>query len=154
MQSNTQQYYPSFYTFYASHFSRVRHPSHPGRGHGSLTCHKTQFERSDWLRSENLPNIMIECYTHILTTYLRQLRQSQRTNSRDKPLTCIVGIVDIGELKLENICIYGHEYNKYWQEFMWNIYIHGEFIIASWYNSDRRQRLYRDNVSYVECRFV
>ena len=41
-------------------FSRVRHPSHPGRGHGSLTCHKTQFERSDWLRSENFINIMIE----------------------------------------------------------------------------------------------
>ena len=34
--------------------SRVRHPSHPGWGHGSLTCHMTQFERSDWLRSENL----------------------------------------------------------------------------------------------------
>ena len=41
-------------------FSRVRHPSHPGRGHGSLTCHMTQFERSDWLRSENFTNIMIE----------------------------------------------------------------------------------------------
>ena len=41
-------------------FSRVRHPSHPGRGHGSLTCHMTQFERSDWLRSENFINIMIE----------------------------------------------------------------------------------------------
>ena len=40
--------------------SRVRHPSHPGRGHGSLTCHMTQFERSDWLRSENFTNIMIE----------------------------------------------------------------------------------------------
>ena len=41
-------------------FSRVRHPSHPGRGHGSLTCHMTQFERSDWLRSANFTNIMIE----------------------------------------------------------------------------------------------
>ena len=55
-----QQYYPSFYTFYESHFSRVRHPSHPGRGHGSLTCHMTQFGRSDWLRSENFINIMKE----------------------------------------------------------------------------------------------
>ena len=60
MPSNIQQYYSSFYTFYESHFSRVRHPSHPGRGHGSLTCHMTQFERSDWLRSENFMNLMIE----------------------------------------------------------------------------------------------
>ena len=60
MQTNIQQYYPSFYTFYESYFSRVRHPSHPGQGHGSLTCHMTQLERSDWLRSENLINIMIE----------------------------------------------------------------------------------------------
>ena len=60
MQWNIQQYYPSFYTFYESYFSRVRHPSHPGRGHGSLTCHVTQFERSDWLRSANFINIMIE----------------------------------------------------------------------------------------------
>ena len=44
-------------------FSRVRHPSHPGRGHGSLTCYMTQFERSDWLRSENFTNIMIEYWT-------------------------------------------------------------------------------------------
>ena len=42
-------------------FSRVRHQSHPGRGHGSLNCDMTQFERSDWLRSENFINIMIEC---------------------------------------------------------------------------------------------
>ena len=41
-------------------FSRVRHPSHPGRGHGSLTCHMTKFEQSDWLRSENFINIMIK----------------------------------------------------------------------------------------------
>ena len=45
-------------------FSRVRHPSHPGRGHGSLTCHMTQFERSDWLRSENFTNTMMEYWTH------------------------------------------------------------------------------------------
>ena len=51
-------------------FSQVRHPSHPGRGCGSLTCHMTHFEQSDWLRSPNLTNIMIECeiehdlYTH------------------------------------------------------------------------------------------
>ena len=41
-------------------FSQVRHPSHPGRGCGSLTCHMTNFEQSDWLRSPNLTNIMIE----------------------------------------------------------------------------------------------
>ena len=46
-------------------FSRVRHPSHPGRGHGSLTYHMTQFERSDWLRSENFTNIMIEWAVHV-----------------------------------------------------------------------------------------
>ena len=45
-------------------FSRVRHPSHPGRGHGSLTCHMTQLERSDWLMSENFTNIMIELVSH------------------------------------------------------------------------------------------
>ena len=36
-----------------------RHPSHPGRGHGSLTCHMTQFERSDWLRSEKFHDRMV-----------------------------------------------------------------------------------------------
>ena len=52
-----------FYTFYESYFSRVRHPSNPGRGYGSLTCHMTQFERSDWLRSANFINIMIKFLT-------------------------------------------------------------------------------------------
>ena len=67
MQSNIQQWYSCFYTFYESHFSRIRHPSHPGRGHGSLTCHMTQFERSDWLRSENYVNIMKEyCFIFLL----------------------------------------------------------------------------------------
>ena len=28
----------------------------PSRGHGSLTCHMIQFERSDWLRSANFIN--------------------------------------------------------------------------------------------------
>ena len=60
MQSNIQQYYPSFYTFCESHFSRVTRPSHPGRRIASLTCHMTQFERPDWLRSEISINIMIE----------------------------------------------------------------------------------------------
>ena len=60
MQSNIRQYYPSFYTFYESHFSRVRHPSHPCRGHVSLTRQMTQCERSDWLMSANFINIMIE----------------------------------------------------------------------------------------------
>ena len=41
-------------------FSQVKHSSHPGRGHASPTCHMTQFEQSDWLRSENFTNIMIE----------------------------------------------------------------------------------------------
>ena len=59
-----QQYNPSFYTFYERHFSQVRHLSHPGWGHGSLTCHMTQFERSDWLRSYNFINIMIEWLTN------------------------------------------------------------------------------------------
>ena len=49
-----------FTLFMKAIFSQVRHPSHPGRGHGSLTCHMTQFERSDWLRSEIFINIMIE----------------------------------------------------------------------------------------------
>ena len=58
-----------FYTFYERHFSRVRHPSLPGRGHGSLTCHMNQFERSDWLRSENFINIMIEYTTNLGQTW-------------------------------------------------------------------------------------
>ena len=45
--------------------TRVRYPSHPGQGHRSLTCHMTQFEWSDWLRSANLINIMIEYRTNI-----------------------------------------------------------------------------------------
>ena len=53
-----------FLHFYENHFSLVRHPSHPGRGHGSLTCHMTQFEGSDWLRSANFINIMVEYFTH------------------------------------------------------------------------------------------
>ena len=52
-----------FTLFMKAIFSRVRHPSHPGQGHVSLTCHMTQFERSDWLRSENFTNIMIEYMT-------------------------------------------------------------------------------------------
>ena len=49
-----------FTLFMKAIFSQVRHPSHPGRGHASPTCHMTQFEQSDWLRSENFVNIMIE----------------------------------------------------------------------------------------------
>ena len=45
-------------------FSRVRHPSHLGRGHGSFTSHMTQFEQSDWLRSKNFINIMIDKYNN------------------------------------------------------------------------------------------
>ena len=60
MQSNIQWYYPSFLYFLWKPFfpGSDTHPT-PGRGHGSLTCHMTQFERSDWLRSENFTNIMI-----------------------------------------------------------------------------------------------
>ena len=54
-----------FTLFMKAIFSQVRHPSHPGRGHASPTCHMTQFEQSDWLRSENFINIMIE-YTIIV----------------------------------------------------------------------------------------
>ena len=55
-----QQYDPIFYTFYESYFSRVRHPSHSGRRDESLTCHMTQFERSDWLRLASFINLIIE----------------------------------------------------------------------------------------------
>ena len=59
-----------FFThFMKATFSQVRHPSHPGRGCGSLTCHMTHFEQSDWLRSPNLTNIMIE-YVIIIFTIL------------------------------------------------------------------------------------
>ena len=64
MQSNMQQYYPSFYTFYESHFIPRQTPVPPRSGTRSLTCHMTQFERSDWLRSEHLTNIMIEYSLH------------------------------------------------------------------------------------------
>ena len=49
-----------FIRFMKAIYSQVRHPSHPGGGHASRTCHMTQFEQSDWLRSENFINIMIE----------------------------------------------------------------------------------------------
>ena len=52
-----------FTLFMKAIFSQVRHPSHPGRGHASPTCHMTQFEQSDWLRSENFTNIMMELLT-------------------------------------------------------------------------------------------
>ena len=56
-----------FFThFMKATFSQVRHPSHPGHGCGSLTCHMTHFEQSDWLRSPNLTNIMIEYLIHTL----------------------------------------------------------------------------------------
>ena len=84
MKSNIQQYNPLFYTFYESHFSLVRHPSHPSGGHGSLTCHRTQFERSDWLRSENFINIMIEYinkyYIYVMKTYILSTKWYLLTN--------------------------------------------------------------------------
>ena len=61
-----------FDTICESHFSQVRHPSHPGRGHASPTCHMTQFEQSDWLRSETLINIIIEYIVNlILSQFVR-----------------------------------------------------------------------------------
>ena len=53
MQSNIQQYYPSFYILFMKAIFPGQIPSHPGRGHGSLTGYMTQFERFDF-------NIMIE----------------------------------------------------------------------------------------------
>ena len=47
-------------------FFRVRHSFHPGGGHISLTCHIIEFVRSDWLRSANLINIMIELWLNYL----------------------------------------------------------------------------------------
>ena len=41
---------------------RLRLSSNPGHRHGYLTCHMTQLEQSDWLRSTNLINIMIDLY--------------------------------------------------------------------------------------------
>ena len=87
MQSNIEQYYPSFYTVYESHFSRVRHPSHPGRGLGSLTCHMTQFERSDWLRSENFTKIM-NCVLTCLKTGVLNIVISIIFYKRPKMCNC------------------------------------------------------------------
>ena len=47
-------------------FSRVTHSAHSGRGHGSLTCHMTQFERPDWLGSANFINTMLELVPSVL----------------------------------------------------------------------------------------
>ena len=71
-----------FTLFMKAIFSRVRHPSHPGRGHGSLTCHMTQFERSDWLRSESFINIMIE---YITTTLRRRFDGTMTSLLRHVP---------------------------------------------------------------------
>ena len=58
-----------FTLFMKAFSSWVRHLSQPGGGHGSLTCHMTQLERSDWLGSANFIKIMIEfddwCYQSI-----------------------------------------------------------------------------------------
>ena len=58
-----------FTLFMKAVFSQVRHPSHPGRGHASPNCHMTEFEQSDWLRSENFINIMIEW---VITPHIKQ----------------------------------------------------------------------------------
>ena len=47
-----------------SHSPRVRHPSHPGRGHGSLTFHMKQSERSDWMTSANVINVIIKYWAN------------------------------------------------------------------------------------------
>ena len=85
-----------FTLFMKAIFSRVRHPSHPGRGHGSLTCHMTQFERSDWLRSANFTNIMIECVSnhHRLDCSFDSLyMQSTKSTSKLRIIGPLLGAV-------------------------------------------------------------
>ena len=66
-----QQYNPIFYTFYIFPGS----DTHPTQGKGSLTCHVTQFEWSDWLRSANFINIMIEWKINIGSVKLDTINQ-------------------------------------------------------------------------------
>ena len=95
MQSNSN-IIQVFTLFMKAIFSRVRHPSHPGRGHGSLTCHMTQFERSDWLRSANFTNIMIECVSnhHRLDCSFDSLyMQSTKSTSKLRIIGPLLGAV-------------------------------------------------------------
>ena len=35
-------------------FAKVRHPSHPGRGHRSLTTHLLSIDRADWQKLHDM----------------------------------------------------------------------------------------------------
>ena len=69
---------PSYSVFlFQKTFSRVKHTSHlrrghgpTRRGHGSLTCHMAQFEKSDRLRSDNFIHNVIECTTSHSVNFL------------------------------------------------------------------------------------
>ena len=50
----------SFFSHFCATIFPGQTPVQPGRGHGSLICHMTLFERYVWMRSENSINIMIE----------------------------------------------------------------------------------------------
>ena len=64
MDTNIEVIIVSLTTWEAHHSPRAKpRPTQVG-GHGSLTCHMTQFERSDLLRSENFINIIIEYGTN------------------------------------------------------------------------------------------
>ena len=70
-----------FTLFMKAIFSQVRHPSHPGWGHASPTCHMTQFEQSDCLRSENFINIMIEYIIYTVSFNYKSIDHFWNLNS-------------------------------------------------------------------------
>ena len=94
-----------FLHFYETNFTRVRHPSHSGRGHGSLTCH--QFERSDCLMSANFINIMIEyniihhhkraSFNHLILTCWYLNPHDIIISARMKPLNTFLSHIGINE---------------------------------------------------------
>ena len=63
----------NFFTFYETYFS------HPGRGHGSLTRHMTQFAQSGWLRLTNFTSFIFESWTTTEQNTVRKMRQILRT---------------------------------------------------------------------------
>ena len=123
-------------------FSRVRHPSHPGRGHGSLTCHMTQFEPSDWLRSENFTNIMIELFTQD-TTLLILLKHTITSGWKEIHLGTHVILKDIDMVSkvviqrwwiMQNSLVYGINCNNvffYSLEDHYLLYFGMELLITS-----------------------
>ena len=80
-------------------FTQVRHLSHPGREHGSLTCHMTQFEQSDWLRSENFINIMIDYWEQYVTLTIDLTHDLDlgcfKVKFRNSCISGIVGLIDV-----------------------------------------------------------